>query len=507
MPVSCDPVPLQTLLLDDGLAHAACIGAAGCRARVGALRRTLGANRRSATDVVPFIPGEVEALPDVVKQVGVYAAAGIDLSGFRTADDIAAAMATVATRHTLDAPIRRARRKGYTVRGFDPLNHADDLVAVHRSKTWRDRKPVAGEFYTADASGLHALLRDVASACPIHRDAFVGIFHGGRLVGYLCLRRIGNAAFYRRFMGHGAHQRDGIMALLHESALRSLVDDQPNGPRYVMYGAYARRPLDPPTQWKRRALFKPHYVIATDHHHLSLPATPPLPGLGEGLVALKQTVGEPWPQALETAAHLGVPQVWCETLHRALVIEATRAPGLTTQLLRSGPCPPPDVLRPLAPRLFPLEALAGAASAAVLLRGDDRGLDTLLPLHDAGMANVHVIHGDGAMREVLRKTYSPAWTYAADMTGALADLWIIETPPSGVEGFLQRHFARVQPSARIILSVSEAGLLALDCPEGAPDQIAARLSALAGRRLTCNAVSLRHATPDETHWVWLEHAR
>lgn len=462
-------------------------------------------------------PSELTAVPTVAKQVGVYAMATLDLAAYADMDAVMKAARLISTkRGTVNRQIARARRSGYTVREFEPGEYLPDMVAIHRSKTFRDRKPMEGALHLADADALAKMIRPVAArACAQHNESFWGVFReatdrsdGDYLVGYICLTRLGNSAVYRHLMGRGDHLRNGIMYLLHYELVATLLKAPPAGLRYLTHGAYARRPLDPPTHWKRLALFKPHYLLYADDHSTRIPVTPSMPGLAEGLLAVKQTLDEPWPQAVTTAAQIGVSQEWLGILHRMWIVENVRAPGLMMNVLRSGPYPPLDVLRPLGSNLFPAEALDGIESTLALLRNNGRGLDTLLPVRDSGMERVHIIHTHTAELNALEDTYPATWTYGtrADTPDIYdADLWIGESDqPESLTHILKSWASK--PSRRMLMSVSETDFLALDCPTRTTEEITTRFSEIIGHTLTCRSVHFRHGAPEEMHWVWLEKA-
>jgi len=447
---------------------------------------------------------DLTALPATAKQVGAYAMATIDLDSYGSRDDlVTAARAITAKRGTINRHMARARRAGYAVRPFMPGDHLTAMVAIHRSKPFRDRKPLQGEFYNADAKTLAAMVATTNSFCPQHNETYWGIFLGATLVGYICLTRLGNTATYRHIMGHGEHLRHGIMYLLHYELAAALLADRPPGLRYLANGVFARRPLDPPSQWQTHALFTPFYLLYADDHCVSLPAEPPMPGFAEGLLTLKQTLDAPWPEAVEIGNQLSVSPAWLAALHRAWIVENTRAPGLHMNILRAGPYPPPDALAPLTSGLFPMEALAGIGSVRAVLSSDTRGLDTLLPLRARNLQPVYVEHGNEAELAALRETYPDTWTYGTATQGASADLWIIE--PTDTNDIARQTKAwRGSAACRLIISLTESDFLALDCPNPTAPQVATSLGRLAAGTVTCSGIFFRHGAPEETRWVVLE---
>src|SRR6185312_1601997 len=303
---------------------------------------------------------------------------------------------------------------------------AEDMVAIHGSKAVRDGRPVEGIHYRRSANEI-ARAGGRRNPCLYHHHDHWGVFlkaqNGGRdrLVAYVATAQVGTCAWYNTIMGHGDHLRHGIMYLLHYRLIAALMRNRPPGLRFLTYFTFMRRPDDPASHWKFLALFKPVYFHYLDDRPLVMPARPPMPSLAEGLLAMKETVALPWPRAIGRARELGIGETWLGFLHRLWVVQQGRAPGVFTRVMRVGPVPDAELLRPLAAGTFPMEALDGIASAAVFLHGHGRGLDCLLPLKDRNVTAT-VTHSNPEELEALRAMYPQQWRYAAAASmEALAD--------------------------------------------------------------------------------------
>jgi hypothetical protein len=104
------------------------------------------------------------------------------------------------TRNT----IRKADKQGYEFREFDWNSHLEEIFEINTSKEVRAAGPMYGWY--------------LESVKPRHHDEserryrkYYGVFQDGRLRGYLHLILCGDFAFFKHFLGHGDHLRNGIM--------------------------------------------------------------------------------------------------------------------------------------------------------------------------------------------------------------------------------------------------------------------------------------------------------
>ena len=475
-----------------------------------------------------FTVGEFEGLAPERRAAGVMAIAVIDLDAYASPDALLEEAAGVTSkRRQVNRAIARAQKEGYYVKPFPFALHIPDIVAVHQSKDVRNGRPVAGDYYLGDVDALGgAPTAPIALAppeCPEHHWQHWGVFKkedghcqgtvrtDERLLAYITLRRQGDSTWYDKIMGHGDHLAAGIMNLLHYEMASQMIAHRPDGLRYLVYHQYSTGGDHALRVWKERALFKPRYLNYVDDRRMALPAQPPMPGLGEGLLALKQTAAMPAFAGAQIANELGVSAAWLRTLHYAWVIERCRSPGLIMDLLRESPEPGVATLRPLSSGMFPVEVLDGVQSVAVVLHGDERGLDTLLPLADAGAKAVRVYHPDPAERAALQALYPPHWTYESlDRIESVpsADVMIVDPPLLSAACYLRDEIAGLisRLEGRLVLGVSQQSLTMLKCERSTPEPFTERFGRMHGRALTCRKMLFRHGEPEEMFWLWLEPA-
>jgi len=514
------------IFLDDTLGRDGCTNRPECRAIVGNFRLVTGRLRRQKALYGAFTPSELAALPaEQVRSHGL-ALGAVDLDAY--ADEAAlleAARTVTEKKGRVLREIARAERAGYYVKEFAFAQHVPDAVAIHQSKEIRNGRPVQGEFYLSSVEDLGGAPRKPVPVpipcCPHHYWQHWGIFqrieghHQGdvqtdeQLVGYIRLRRQGASASYSVIMGHGEHLQNGIMFMLHYRLAAEFLRKRPRGLRYLIYQHYTLGPNDPLGSWKHRALFKPYYLHYVDDRRVLLPAMPPMPGLGEGMMALKATLTEPWPRAKQIGVELGVSADWLATLHQAWVIENTHTHGLLLRLLRDAPSPPPDALRALASGLFPVERLAGVTRVAVFLHGQERGLDTLLPLTDGKPADVRVHHADPDELETLRATYDQNWHYGPmpeSISGISADLVMIDPPALTLMAYIRDRLNAFlgNYSGGLMLAVNGYFLNQLKCDADQPTLFGERLGRLLERPVTCREIVFRNSDPEDMFWACLE---
>jgi hypothetical protein len=488
----------ERFFYDDQLASPGCARTPACRATTRTIREIASRGRKVGTRFLCCTPSEFLVIPPDFIRLGLYAVATFDLDQYPDFDAVLEAARTLTEkRGRVNREIARAERLGYYADYFAPTDYAEDMVAIHGSKTVRDGRPVEGSYYQRSAAEI-ARADSRRNPCPYHHHSHWGVFQtsqdGGRdrLVAYVAAARVGACAWYNMIMGHGDHLRHGVMYLLHYRLIAELMRDRPLGLRFLTYFTFMRRPDDPASHWKFLALFKPVYFHYLDDRPVVMPARPAMPSFAEALLTIKETVGLPWPAALARAKELGIGEEWLAFLHRLWVIQQGRAPGLFNRVVRAGPTPGAELLRPVAATTFPVEALEGVANAAVLLHGHGRGLDCLLPMKDRDVA-VAVGHRDPEELEVLRAMYPPQWHYAAAAVGmdgsADAQLLVVDCNVAENLG----PFLKTNP--RVLVAAAgawDADAFALD------------LTALTGVKYSRRARYFRHGHPDEQFWFWFE---
>jgi len=520
------PEAAGRIFLDDTLGRQGCTNHAECRAIVGNFRLVTGRLRRQKALYGAFTPSELATLPPQQIAANNLALGALDLDLY--ADEAAlleAARTVTEKKGRVTREIAHAERDGYYVKEFAFAQHIPDAVAIHRSKQVRNGRPVQGEFYLSSVEDLGGAPRMPipipVPPCPHHYWQHWGIFQqvdghrqgdvqtNERLVGYIRLRRQGASASYSVIMGHGGHLDNGIMFMLHYRLAAAFIRNRPIGLRYLIYQHYTLGPTDPLGSWKHRALFKPYYLYYVADRRVTLPATPPMPGLGEGMMALKATIDQPWPEAQKIGMELGVAPDWLATLHQAWVMENTHTPGLILNLLRAAPTPSIENLGPFSSHLFPREVLGDAARIVVILNGQERGLDTLLPLAERNVTDVRVYHSDAAELEVLRETYSPAWQYAPTpdtWSGTDVDLVILDPPALTITAYVRDHLKSflARYAGRLLLAVNGHLLNQFKCDADHPAIFAERIGRLLDAAVVCRSIAFRNSDPEDMFWANLE---
>ena len=171
---------------------------------------------------------------------------------------------------------KRAGKKGYVVREFNPADFSGDIADISASMRFRSFGPMWPAFSKQSVRDEEALkkLPSQDTSCSVHWDRYIGVFtHGpnaiqgdvaglSQLVGYARLQRIGNVVAYEDLIGHCDFMNDGIMKLLHCHILHWLLDskeDDVNDLEYVVHGSIERG-SDGIFFWKKKSLFTPYMV-------------------------------------------------------------------------------------------------------------------------------------------------------------------------------------------------------------------------------------------------------
>ncbi|MBX7201151.1 MAG: hypothetical protein K1X51_17425 [Rhodospirillaceae bacterium] len=527
----------QGLFLDDRLGREGCVCGPACRYLVSQFRFGVGHYRRMGRVFVASTPSEFMTFSSDAVEIGRLALATFDLDAYPNFDSVMeAAKDTSEKRGRANREYARAQRLGYFVKPFAYRQFIPDIFAIHQSKQVRQGRELRGPLYAKTVEQMggapSAPVAIEAPDCPQHHWQYWGVFlrvEGYRqgdvqtdeqLVAYIRLRRQGISAAYTLIMGHGDHLRHGVMYLLHYGIVACLLQQQqPERPRYIVYLHYTTGKGEGIDVWKQRALFKPRYLHYVEDRPVCLPCDPPMPGFGEALLALKATVFEPWPRAVQIARSQGLREDWLRRLHHMWVVEQTHAPRLTTRLLRESPNPTLEPLRSLAAGLFPIEHLDSGSKVAVVLHGDERGLDSLLQIHDAGFRDVTVYHPGQAQLEVLEGLYD-GWSFqpltetiSTENCGAL----IIECPSADGIAFARHRLKKLigQFTGLLIVSFGERVLgffgydaarinaiygLYGDDPDAAT-LFCDQFSQLSGRRTTFRGAHYRDGDPEDRFWI------
>ncbi len=511
-------IPLSCVFVDDGLGRAGCTAGPACQAVIRTFRQTGSDSRRSGYNYVPLLPFELPALSLELREHHISSLAVFDLDAYPNFEAVMnAARKRTEKRGRINREIGRAERLGYYVKPFAFGQHVPDIVAIHGSKALRDNRPIKGRYY-------HLSLEELGGApkahvaisppiCPQHNTTHWGVFRredgyrqgnvqtDEQLVGYIELRRLGNSAWYSRIMGHGDHLKQGVMYLLHYRLVAALMAARAASPRYLVFYEYARATTDHRVHWKSLAMFEPHYLLYADDRPLALP-TDPLP-LNRGMLTLKITLGLAHEEAVATAATIGTSSEWLDALYRIWVVENARAPALASNILQQQP-PTADALMPLATYTLPSEALTMARSVAVVLCGKERGIDSLLLLHEKKLNDVMVFHTSEQELKALQAAYNPSWRYrlgppaGVDLRHAAPDTIIADITCAALPQLPADY------NGSIILGVPAKDMKAIGLTRESREELASHFGRRLNLPLVCRSIVFRWGEPDEAYWLWFE---
>lgn len=161
---------------------------------------------------------------------------------------------------------RKPRNMGYTTAPINhPRAHAGAIHAIIHSSTQRQGRAIAPMFDQRPAD--HAFSDYDLCNDSNYKDICTGVFTpDGTLAAYLLGKRVGDHVQYDEIMGHADHLGNDVMYLLHFAFLQQCLE-QEVVPRCLNYGPWysgqdpysARSGLN---FWKRKARFRPAYLIA-----------------------------------------------------------------------------------------------------------------------------------------------------------------------------------------------------------------------------------------------------
>lgn len=172
----------------------------------------------------------------------------------------------------------QADKQGFICKPFAHRLFIPDIVAINHSKEIRSGGPMTESYRrTIDEMGgapTHFIDLNLPK-CPVHYGIHWGIFSpeqgykqgdvvtNERLLAYINLRRIGNAAFYSQILGHGDYLKFGIMYRLHFAIVQWLLNEEneyARGLEHLEYSSFYGG-TEGLQMWKKKALFKPAYFV------------------------------------------------------------------------------------------------------------------------------------------------------------------------------------------------------------------------------------------------------
>jgi len=172
---------------------------------------------------------------------------------------------------------RKALERGYYTHEFARRLHVPDIHEINTSMEVRSGGPIRASLTRSieELGGYPTeLLQPVRPGCAYHWNRSFGVFQSRpghmqgevevseQLVGRIQAAREGEFAVYTQMIGHGEHNANGVMTLLHHDVIQALManeDGLADGLRYVMYGG-AQNGTPELFRFKRQAGFKPYVV-------------------------------------------------------------------------------------------------------------------------------------------------------------------------------------------------------------------------------------------------------
>ena len=123
-------------------------------------------------------------------------------------------------RRTARKRAARAYRRGYHAGPLKRETWAEDMYEINVSRSHRQGRPMASGYRRRE---VMSPLPDYP--CGRHCVRATGVWtDNGHLVAYLMMYRVGELALVSQILGHGDHERNEIMFLLFEDALRREID-------------------------------------------------------------------------------------------------------------------------------------------------------------------------------------------------------------------------------------------------------------------------------------------
>jgi hypothetical protein len=128
------------------------------------------------------------------------------------------------SREAWEAEHRTARKRawkaaaeGYWTDTFEREKWAGDIYAINTSRTHRQGRRMDAAYQSPDTSPLPDY------PCDLHAIRYYGVFRGlggmATLVAYMQVYRAGDLMLVSQVLGHGDHEDNGIMHLLHRDVL------------------------------------------------------------------------------------------------------------------------------------------------------------------------------------------------------------------------------------------------------------------------------------------------
>ncbi len=127
--------------------------------------------------------------------------------------------------------IKHAREAGHVVTRIDPLSRVAEVLAVNRSASERQGRPMHPAYFDEQ------VVRDYLGRTA---DVFGVVDAAGVLQAYLCVRPCGEVACMERLLGHAGALDDGVMYLLVLGVVEWLIQVRAESgrPSWLMYDMF-----------------------------------------------------------------------------------------------------------------------------------------------------------------------------------------------------------------------------------------------------------------------------
>jgi len=419
--------------IDDGLKNNLCCHGQECHEIVSLFRQQIASYRIKGHLFMGYTPSEIQSLPPSYLQSGITALAGIDLQRYNNLDQVLEEARTCTKKKgRVNREVNRAKKLGYYVKPFPFSLYVPDVYEIHQSKPIRNGRPLSGDYYLASIEDMGGFpeTQQVCQApnCPIHNWQYWGVFISDnghyqgsvqvneKLVGYVRLRQQGNSAWYDKILGHGDHLKDGIMYLLHYEIVRYILEEEKHfKPRYLVYHQYFTGGDIRLNNWKKKALFKPFYMVYVEDRPLIL----------SGLSSLAKTQSDCLSITLSTVLKdLRSNQEYCEEKkldfnllsywHRLWILDQTRHTSLLERYYNPSDALTLEGISSLKTDNFPITYFdLSYQSVIIYTESLNYGVEDLVYLNEMQLNSVIV--GCGCYNqnylENLKKLYDPNWIY------------------------------------------------------------------------------------------------
>jgi hypothetical protein len=524
--------------IDDGLHNSSCTHSCECHEIVSLFRRQNASYRNTTPLFLGYTPSEVSSLPSSYLQSGITAIAGIDLTQYGSFEQVLEEARTCTEkRGRVNREINRAQKLGYYVKPFPFQLHVPDVYDIHRSKPIRNGRPLQGSYYLGTIEELGGMPRKRYEVkepqCQIHNWQYWGVFKAidghsqgdtlvnERLVGYIKLRLQGNSAWYDKILGHGDYLKDGTMYLLHYEIFKNFLrKNQTNKPRYLVYHQYFTGGDFQLNTWKKKALFKPYYMIYVNDRHWEFPQVSSCQySVQECMSITSSTIFK----------NLSLNQQYCEQQeldinllkywHRLWILDQTYNSGFLKKYYNPAQSFSLQDIFSLKTDNFPVPCFDSShQSVIVYTESKSYGIEDLVYVDTMQLEHVTVAHNfhENSYIDCIKNTYNTGWQYTPTynlksfidlFSKYRADVVICSCSQENIEQFVRDWLEWPWRSARkaLVLSVSSKVLQLFNLKECfQPELIVPRLEDLYGFSVKDYKVYFKNMEDRASFWIILQ---